>query len=50
MMTIRGTDAVHAYKVCRSFHLGRLQSLWRAVRYFVTGRTGKYGIRWRPKA
>ena len=50
MMTIRGTGAMHAYRTCRSFRLGRLHSLWRAARYRSTGSTGKYRIQRRTKA
>lgn len=45
-MLIRGHNAAHAYKVCRSLNLGKLHSLYRAARYLLTGRTGKYKINW----
>ena len=50
VMLLRGKGARHAYQTCRSFGLGVLHSLWRATRYAVTGRTGKYRIQWRPSS
>lgn len=47
-MLIRGNGARHAYDTCRSFGLGRAAALYRAVRYLLTGRTGRYLISWRP--
>lgn len=49
MLRLRGTGARHAYTTCRSLGCGVLHSLWRAARYAMTGRTGRYAIRWRPK-
>jgi hypothetical protein len=46
-MILRGEGAAHAYKTCRGFGLGVWHSLWRAARFAVTGRTGKYRIKWR---
>lgn len=48
MMLIRCNGAQHAYDTCRSFGLGRFAALYRAVRYLLTGRTGRYVIFWRP--
>jgi hypothetical protein len=45
-MLIRGNGALHAYTTCRSLRLGILHSLYRAARYALTGRTGKYRIHW----
>lgn len=47
MMILRGKGTQHAYQTCRSFGLGVLHSLWRALRYAATGKTGKYRIHWR---
>ena len=38
--------ARHAYAICRSLGLGRVAALYRAARYLLTGRTGKYRAPW----
>jgi hypothetical protein len=36
----------NAYRRAREFGRGRLFSAWLQVRFWLTGRTGKYRIRW----
>jgi hypothetical protein len=50
LILIRAKGAKNAFRMCRLFGVGLMQSLWRAFRYAVTGRTGKYKIRWRPES
>lgn len=45
-MQIRAKGVTSAWKTCRSFGLGWWHSLYRSARFLVTGRTGKYRIKW----
>lgn len=42
MRRIRG--AINSYRFARGFRVGVVQALYRAARYLVTGRTGKFRL------
>lgn len=48
---MRIRSALNAYKIARSFKVGAPRAAWLALRFLLTGRTGRYrlGIGWRDQ-
>lgn len=46
---MRILGAVNAFKIARSFKVDAMRAAWLALRFLLTGRTGRYriGIDWR---
>lgn len=49
-MLHRVKGALFSYKLCRAFSLNRLAAFYRAARYFLTGRCGRFCINLTPPA
>ena len=50
MVIRRLRGAVSAYQMARAFECSAPKSLWLAMRYAATGRTGRYSIKLRPQS
>jgi hypothetical protein len=43
-MLIGSRSLANTYRICRSLGAGRLHSLYRVMRYLLTGRSGKFRV------
>lgn len=46
-MVLRVKGALHVYETCHGFGISRAHSVWLAIKYAFTGKTGKHRINWR---